>query len=162
MLIRCLPFLFAALLAACGVAPVDSEYRNPILHADYSDPDVLRVGEDFYMTASSFNCIPGLPILRSKDLVNWTLVGHALTRQAPYEVYRKPQHGNGCSVEKKNDSPSNRKQQKRFFGLYELFASLDTGKIFCSVVPNKIISNFVFACLKHIHQRARIAEIVVR
>src|SRR5207253_10799355 len=49
----------------------DGTYRNPIIHADYSDPDVIRVGEDFYMTASSFNAAPGLPLLHSKDLVNW-------------------------------------------------------------------------------------------
>ena len=48
----------------------DGTYMNPVLHADYSDPDVCAVGDDFYMTASSFNCTPGLPILHSKDLVN--------------------------------------------------------------------------------------------
>ena len=53
-------------------------YRNPILHADYSDPDAIRVGDDYYMTASSFEDAPGLPILHSKDLVNWRLIGHAL------------------------------------------------------------------------------------
>jgi beta-xylosidase len=73
----------------------DGTYRNPILHADYSDPDVIRVGDDFYLVASSFNAIPGLPILHSKDLVNWTLIGHALTRQPPFDVFNKPQHGNG-------------------------------------------------------------------
>lgn len=46
-------------------------YTNPVIYADYSDPDVVAVGEDYYLTASSFNCIPGLPILHSKDLVNW-------------------------------------------------------------------------------------------
>lgn len=46
-------------------------YQNPIIHADYSDPDIVRVGEDFYMTASSFNCSTGLPILHSKDLIHW-------------------------------------------------------------------------------------------
>ena len=70
-------------------------YKNPILHADYSDPDICRVGDDFYMTASSFNAIPGLPILHSKDLVNWKLIGHALHRQPPLEHFSKPQHGNG-------------------------------------------------------------------
>ena len=70
-------------------------YKNPILHADYSDPDVCRVGEDFYMTASSFDAVPGLPILHSKDLVNWTLIGHALNRQIPIEHFEKNQHGNG-------------------------------------------------------------------
>ena len=70
-------------------------YKNPILYADYSDPDAVRVGDDYYMTASSFNCIPGLPILHSRDLVNWTLIGYALSRLEPGEVYDRPQHGNG-------------------------------------------------------------------
>lgn len=56
----------------------DGTYRNPILHADYSDPDAIRVGNDYYMTSSSFEDIPGLPILHSKDLVNWTIIGHVL------------------------------------------------------------------------------------
>ena len=54
-------------------------YRNPVLHADYSDPDVCRVGEEYWMTASSFNWFPGLPVLHSRDLVHWELVGAALT-----------------------------------------------------------------------------------
>ena len=74
----------------------DGTYRNPILHADYSDPDVIRLGRDFYMTASSFDAVPGLPILHSRDLVNWELIGHALAQQPPLEVYSKPQHGNGA------------------------------------------------------------------
>lgn len=70
-------------------------YKNPIIHADYSDPDLVRVGDDFYLTASSFNAVPGLPILHSKDLVNWTIIGHVFVRQPPYDVFSKPQHGNG-------------------------------------------------------------------
>lgn len=70
-------------------------YINPILHADYSDPDVVKVGKDFYMTASSFNAVPGLPILHSKDLVNWKLIGHAVKRIPPFDHFSKPQHGNG-------------------------------------------------------------------
>lgn len=73
----------------------DGTYKNPILHADYSDPDAVRVGDDYYMTASSFDAVPGLPILHSKDLVNWTLIGHALQRQPPFEHFEKTQHGNG-------------------------------------------------------------------
>jgi len=73
----------------------DGTYRNPILHADYSDPDVVRVGDDFYLVGSSFNAVPGLPILHSRDLVNWTIIGHALPRQPPLDVFSKPQHGNG-------------------------------------------------------------------
>lgn len=89
----CLPFLFAALLAACGTAP--REYQNPVLHADYSDPDAIRVGDKYYLISSSFNNAPGLPLLESSDLVNWTLVGHALQQLPPLEVFAKPQHGKG-------------------------------------------------------------------
>lgn len=73
----------------------DGTYKNPILHADYSDPDAIRVGDDYYMVASSFEAIPGLPILHSKDLVNWTILTHALKRQPPYEHFSKTQHGMG-------------------------------------------------------------------
>jgi beta-xylosidase len=55
-------------------------YSNPILYADYSDPDIIRVGHDYYMVASSFHFSPGIPILRSRDLVHWTIVGHVLPR----------------------------------------------------------------------------------
>ena len=58
----------------------NGKYKNPVLYADYSDPDVCRAGDDYYMTASSFNCIPGLPILHSKDLVNWTILNYAIQR----------------------------------------------------------------------------------
>ena len=70
-------------------------YKNPVIHADYSDPDVIRVGEDFYMISSSFNHVPGLPILQSKDLVNWRLIGHAIQRLVPDSHFRKVRHGNG-------------------------------------------------------------------
>jgi beta-xylosidase len=73
----------------------DGTYKNPILHADYSDPDAVRVGDDFYLTASSFNAAPGLPILHSKDLVNWKLINYVFTRQQPDDVFSKAQHGNG-------------------------------------------------------------------
>lgn len=73
----------------------DGTYTNPIIYADYSDPDVIRVGDDFYMTASSFNSSPGLPILHSKDLVNWTIVNYALRRNIPEDVFDIPQHGRG-------------------------------------------------------------------
>lgn len=70
-------------------------YRNPVLHADYSDPDVCAVGEDYFLTASSFNCTPGLPILHSKDLVNWKIVNYALKKVEPVEYYNEPRHGKG-------------------------------------------------------------------
>ncbi|MFD0990105.1 glycoside hydrolase 43 family protein [Mariniflexile jejuense] len=73
----------------------DGTYKNPILYSDYSDPDVVRVGDDYYMTASSFNSAPGLPILHSKDMVNWKLINYALETQIPEETFNIPQHGNG-------------------------------------------------------------------
>ena len=78
----------------------DGTYKNPILYADYSDPDVIRVGDDYYMTASSFNCVPGLPILHSRDLINWTIVNYALTDLnlegiVPADFFDKAQHGKG-------------------------------------------------------------------
>ena len=72
----------------------DGTFVNPIIHADYSDPDAIRVGGDFYMTASSFGHIPGLPILHSKDLINWRIINHAIPRM-PLPGYDRPQHGNG-------------------------------------------------------------------
>lgn len=71
----------------------DGTYTNPVLNADYSDPDLCAVGEDYYLTASSFAHIPGLPILRSRDLVNWELIGHALQSQFP--DIKAPEHGKG-------------------------------------------------------------------
>ncbi|MCF3109691.1 glycoside hydrolase 43 family protein [Niabella sp. CC-SYL272] len=87
-------------------------YTNPVINADYSDPDAIRVGDDFYMTASSFDAVPGLPILHSRDLVNWKLIGHALKRQPPYDVFAKTQHGNGVWA------PSIRYHKNEFFIYY--------------------------------------------
>lgn len=74
------------------------EYVNPIIHADYSDPDVVASpdGKTFYMTASSFQSAPGLPILKSHDLVNWAIVNYALPDVPPVDYYRaEPRHGKG-------------------------------------------------------------------
>lgn len=97
--------LFLSLATLAGAAPTvpapwipdlgDGTYKNPVLCADYSDPDAIRVGEDFWMTSSSFSHSPGLPILHSRDLVNWALVAHALPRLVPEETFRVPQHGKG-------------------------------------------------------------------
>ena len=73
----------------------DGRYRNPVLHADYSDPDAIRVGDTYYMTSSSFNAVPGLPLLTSTDMVNWELVGHALPKLVPAERYATARHGEG-------------------------------------------------------------------
>ncbi len=70
-------------------------YKNPVINADYSDPDVICVGDDYYMTASSFQCTPGLPILHSKDLVNWQIIGYALHNVLPDSMFQLPAHGKG-------------------------------------------------------------------
>lgn len=56
----------------------DGRYLNPIMPGDYADPTILKDGDDYYMTHSSFDSAPGLLIWHSRDLVNWTLVGSAL------------------------------------------------------------------------------------
>ncbi len=81
----------------------DGTYTNPVINADYSDPDVCvggPTGDDYYMTASSFQCSPGLPILHSKDLVNWEIIGYALTElyegdDVLVRHFSTPRHGNG-------------------------------------------------------------------
>lgn len=137
ILITICGFCFIPMIALCQL-PVskvwvadnsDGTYNNPIIHADYSDPDVVRVGDDFYMTSSSFNCVPGLPILHSKDLVNWELIGHGIKRQIPEEVFNSPQHGNGVWA------PCIRFHKKQFhiywgdpdFGIYVIKATDPAG-----------------------------------
>lgn len=107
----------------------DDTYKNPIINADYSDPDAIRVGDNFYLVSSSFEDIPGLPILQSKDLVNWTIIGHALKRQPPFEHFSVPRHGEGVWA------PSIRYHNNEFyiyypdpdFGIYLVKAKNITG-----------------------------------
>lgn len=73
----------------------DGTYSNPILYTDYSDPDVIRVGEDFFMVASSFCNSPSVPVLHSKDLVNWKVISYAMEK-LPFDYYDKPVHGCGA------------------------------------------------------------------
>lgn len=100
----------------------DGTYVNPILHADYSDPDVIRVGSDFYMTASSFGHIPGLPILHSKDLINWRIINYAI-KEMPLRNYNQPQHGNGVWA------PSIRYHHNKFWIFY---GDPDVGIFMCT------------------------------
>jgi len=103
----------------------DGTYKNPVIFADYSDPDVIRVDNDFYMVASSFNCAPGLPILHSKDLVNWAILGHVF-QNYPVMGFDAPQHGNGVWA------PSLRYHNGEF---YVYFGDPDNG-IFMSKTKN--------------------------
>ena len=96
----------------------NGKYKNPVLDADYSDPDVCRVGDDYYMTSSSFACIPALQILHSKDMVNWRIIGTAIERLLPEERFSQMQHGNGVWA------PSIRYHQGEF---YIYYGDPDTG-----------------------------------
>jgi beta-xylosidase len=89
MSITLLPLLA---LAAAGAVPgmAATTYRNPILYADYSDPDVIRAGKDYYLAASSFHFSPGLPILHSRDLVHWSILGHVLPKLTFAPEYDMP------------------------------------------------------------------------
>lgn len=70
-------------------------YKNPILQFDFSDPDVIRTGDDFYMVASSFNYVPGVPVLHSKNLVEWELVNYVYDK-IPFERFSSVCHGDGA------------------------------------------------------------------
>ncbi|MBT0571060.1 glycoside hydrolase 43 family protein [Curvibacter sp. CHRR-16] len=73
----------------------NGSYVNPILQGDYSDVDVIRVGDDYYLTASSFTNIPGLPVLHSKDLVNWSIISYALAANVPEAHHSVARRGGG-------------------------------------------------------------------
>lgn len=89
-----------------------TSYTNPIIFADYSDPDVIRVGDTYYMVASSFNYTPGLPILISKDLVNWKLANYAVENIYGSIEYDLPQHSKGVWA------PAIRYHEDRFYIYY--------------------------------------------
>lgn len=95
----------------------DGRFKNPVLCADYSDPDVVRVGADYWLVASSFSHVPGLPVLHSRDLVNWTLVNHALPTLGaaagiPAGHFDVPRHGGGVWA------PSIRHHEGKFWIYY--------------------------------------------
>lgn len=86
------------------------QYKNPVIVGDYSDPDVIRVGDDFYMVASSFNHVPGVPVLHSKNLVEWEIVNYVLD-SLPFEKFNEVRHGEGAWA------PSLREHNGKFYCL---------------------------------------------
>lgn len=85
--------ILVMLLALLAANP--QKYTNPVLFSDYSDPDLIRVGDDYWMTASSFTCFPGLQILHSRNLTDWEIVNAALPCIEPGGDFDSPSHGNG-------------------------------------------------------------------
>ena len=87
--------IFAAMAAgAITLVAFGVEFKNPLFHMDFSDPDVC-IGADgrAYMTVSTFGGLPGLPILASSDMVNWDYVGYALEKHPYPEAVGSPEHG---------------------------------------------------------------------
>lgn len=104
-------------------------YRNPILFADYSDPDVIRDGSNYYLIASTFHFVPGIPILESPDLVHWTIVGHVvdrLTMDPRYDMVGGNRYGEGVWA------PSIRKHD----GLYYVYFPTPSEGIFVATAPS--------------------------
>lgn len=69
-------------------------YINPILPGFNPDPSIIRVGNDFFLVTSSFEYFPGAPIYHSTDLIQWNLIGHALTRPSQLQI-QTPEPGGG-------------------------------------------------------------------
>ena len=97
-------------------------YKNPIICADYSDPDIIRVNDDFFMVSSSFNHMPAIPILHSKNLVNWQIINHVFS-SLNLSGYDEVQPGKGVWA------PSIRYHDQRF---WVFFSTPDEGIFMCN------------------------------
>jgi beta-xylosidase len=135
--LRCLSFLMLPLLSTAqrdtSVRPQtgswgdqgNGTYINPVLYADYSDPDVIRVGDEYYMVCSEFAHM-GMPVLRSEDMVNWTIIGQVFSRLDFPEYDRFQRYGRGSWA------PAIRYHDHRFY-LY--FCTPDEG-LFMTTATN--------------------------
>lgn len=83
-------------------------YRNPIIPGHNPDPTLIRDGEDYFLVTSTFEYFPGLPVYRSRDLIDWSLIGHALSRPSQLNM-RTVETGGGVFA------PSLRKWKGRFY-----------------------------------------------
>jgi beta-xylosidase len=107
-LMNCRHLIFGILLLACTSSWSQPQatattwtpdngngtYTNPLFYDEFSDPDMIRVGEWFYLTGTTMHSMPGLPVLRSKDLVNWEFVSYAVTALDLGPAYRLEEGGN--------------------------------------------------------------------
>ncbi|MCH5326438.1 MAG: glycoside hydrolase 43 family protein [Duncaniella sp.] len=87
-------FIISLLLLLSFTLRGEQTYTNPIIHADFSDPDLIRVGDDYWMVASSFTAMPGIPVLHSRNLVDWEIVSYVY-ETLPFGPYDRPSHGQG-------------------------------------------------------------------
>ena len=74
---------WSGLASSAAAAPTwtadngNGTFTNPLFYDEFSDPDLIRVGDDYYLTGTTMHTMPGLPILHSRDLVNWDLLSYA-------------------------------------------------------------------------------------
>lgn len=92
----------AILLAAIPFSPIQAGekdfFNNPVIWADVPDPDVIRVGDDFYMVSTTMHLMPGCPVMHSRDLVNWETIGYVfdkLTDTPRYDLDGGTVYGKG-------------------------------------------------------------------
>jgi xylan 1,4-beta-xylosidase len=118
-------------------------FKNPILPGFYPDPSVCRVGEDYYLVTSSFEYFPGIPVFRSKDLVNWEQVGHVLTRRSQLDIQRVESSGGIFA-------PTIRYIKGKFYLVVTLtnipatsFGKMIMGLQMKAHLPHKLYTNFI-------------------
>lgn len=97
-------------------------FTNPVLFADFPDPDVIRVGSDFYMVSTTMHMVPGAPVMKSKDLVNWELINYLFDEYEDSEVYNL---NGGNAYGRGQWAASLRYHNGKF---YALFGTNNTGK----------------------------------
>jgi beta-xylosidase len=127
--LACLPVALAPVRPQASAKVVQAAYHNPILFADYSDPDVIRDGGNYYLVASTFHFVPGIPILQSTDLVHWTIVGHVVQRMTMdprYSMIGGNRYGKGVWA------PAIRKHN----GLFYVYFPTPSEGIFVSTATN--------------------------
>ena len=81
-------FLFFTFYFSLFTSSAQNTYTNPILSGFYPDPSICRVGTDYYLVNSTFSYFPGIPVFHSKDLVNWKLIGHVMSRPEQLQLDR--------------------------------------------------------------------------
>lgn len=102
-------------LMTAPMAHAAGTFRNPMLWADVPDPDVIRVGDDFYLVSTTMHLMPGAPIMKSKDLVNWKTVGYIFDRLTDTPNYDL----NGCTAYGRGQWATSLKYHNgRFYALF--------------------------------------------
>lgn len=91
-------FLLVTILYSCTALSQGSSAGNPVIYADVPDMSMIRVGDTYYMSSTTMHMAPGVPIMKSKDLVNWELVNYCYDILADVDalnLIRKNAYGSG-------------------------------------------------------------------